>query len=90
MVCDSLPDDPDAIGQLDGDTSVSRNTFKAALAAAGAVCTAVDEVMSGAVSLPEPDVADAHLRGFLSNRKAATAAEGYLRGVPMASSLTCV
>ena len=42
---------PDAIGQLDGDTAVSRNTFKAALAAAGAVCTAVDEVMSGAVRL---------------------------------------
>lgn len=50
MVCDALPEDPDAIGQLDGDTAVSRNTFKAALAAAGAVCTAVDEVMSGAVS----------------------------------------
>ncbi|KAL4440406.1 hypothetical protein ABPG75_003407 [Micractinium tetrahymenae] len=49
-VCDALPDDPDAIGQLDGDTAVSRNTFKAALAAAGAVCTAVDEVMSGAVT----------------------------------------
>lgn len=90
MVCDSLPDDPDAIGQLDGDTAVSRNTFKAALAAAGAVCTAVDEVMSGAVSLPEPVPADAHLQGFPWNQKAATPAEGYLQGVPMASSSPCV
>lgn len=48
-VCDSLPDDPEAIGHLDGDTAVSRRTFAAALAAAGAACTAVDEVMSGRV-----------------------------------------
>ena len=48
-VCASLPDDPDAIGHLDGDTAVSRRTFAAALAAAGAVCTAVDEVMGGKV-----------------------------------------
>ena len=49
-VCDSLPDDPEAIGHLDGDTAVSRGTFSAALAAAGATCAAVDEVMSGRVS----------------------------------------
>ncbi|KAI3431427.1 hypothetical protein D9Q98_004480 [Chlorella vulgaris] len=46
-VCDALPDDPEAIGHLDGDTAVSRGTFAAALAAAGAVCTAVDEVVDG-------------------------------------------
>ncbi len=54
-VCDSLPDDPEAIGHLDGDTAVSRGTFSAALAAAGATCAAVDEVMTGRVS-----VASAH------------------------------
>ena len=48
-VCDSLPDDSEAIGHLDGDTAVSRGTFRAALAAAGAVCTAVDAVMKGEV-----------------------------------------
>ena len=51
-VCDSLPDDPEAIGHLDGDTAVSRGTFAAALAAAGATCAAVDEVMAGRVSEP--------------------------------------
>ena len=45
-VCDSLPDDPSEIGQLDGDTAISRRTFAAALAAAGAVTHAVDEVMT--------------------------------------------
>ncbi|PSC72014.1 histone deacetylase [Micractinium conductrix] len=50
MVCDSLPDKPDAIGQLDGDTAVSRRTFAASLAAAGSVCAAVDEVMAGKVA----------------------------------------
>lgn len=51
MVCDSLPDKPDAIGQLDGDTAVSRRTFAASLAAAGSVCAAVDEVMAGKVGM---------------------------------------
>lgn len=35
------------IRHLDGDTTISKGTFDAALAAAGAVCHAVDEVMSG-------------------------------------------
>jgi ribosomal subunit interface protein len=35
------------IRHLDGDTTISGGTFDAALAAAGAVCHAVDEVMSG-------------------------------------------
>jgi hypothetical protein len=52
-VCDSLPDDPEAIGHLDGDTAVSRGTFAAALAAAGATCTAVDAVVTGKVGLGE-------------------------------------
>ena len=49
--CDSLPDDPQVIGNLDGDTAVSHHTFSAALSAAGAVCRAVDEVVCGTVSL---------------------------------------
>lgn len=45
-VCDKLPDDPSEIGHLDGDTAISRRTFVAALAAAGAVTHAVDELVS--------------------------------------------
>lgn len=41
-------DDPQRdIRHLDGDTTISGGTFDAALAAAGAVCHAVDEVISG-------------------------------------------
>jgi len=47
-VCAALPPDDDAIGRLDADTAVSRGTYCAALAAAGAVVHAVDAVMSGA------------------------------------------
>lgn len=48
-LCAAIPDDPAAIGQLDGDTAVSHGTFRAALVAAGAVCDAVDQVVSGQV-----------------------------------------
>lgn len=49
-VCERLPDDPSVVGHLDGDTAVSHGTFAAALAAAGAVCAAVDQLMRGEVS----------------------------------------
>lgn len=43
-----ISDDPEDVesgmGSLDGDTSISRGSFKAAMAAAGAVCHAVDMV----------------------------------------------
>lgn len=46
----ALPEDgPGAIGHLDGDTAISQGTFGAALAAAGAVCRAVDAVLTGQV-----------------------------------------
>lgn len=38
---------PDGLDQLDGDTTISRHTFDAALMAAGAVCSAVDKVAKG-------------------------------------------
>jgi acetoin utilization deacetylase AcuC-like enzyme len=43
----SIPDHPSAVAQLDGDTTVSRWSFEAALRAAGSVCEAVDKVVSG-------------------------------------------
>lgn len=46
-VCEHIPDDPGEVGHLDGDTAISHRTFTAALAAAGAVCTGVDAVVSG-------------------------------------------
>ena len=47
QVCDRIPDDPSILGQLDGDTAISHGTWDAALAAAGAVCSAVDALMEG-------------------------------------------
>lgn len=38
-----------SIGHLDGDTAISQGSFGAALAAAGAVCRAVDTVLGGQV-----------------------------------------
>eukprot|EP00887_Chlorella_sp_A99_P002366 scaffold10.g2366.t1 len=35
-ICERLPDDPSVIGHIDGDTAISRGSFTAALAAAGA------------------------------------------------------
>jgi len=46
-ICNSLPDHPNAIAQIDPDTAVSHWSFEAALRAAGAVCEAVDKVMAG-------------------------------------------
>ena len=42
-----IEDDPGVIRHLDGDTAISHGTYQSALAAAGAVCHAIDEVMSG-------------------------------------------
>lgn len=47
QLCRSLPDLPQVIGNVDGDTAVSAGSFSAALCAAGAVCDAVDAVVSG-------------------------------------------
>jgi ankyrin repeat protein len=47
--CESLAENPEAengIGFLDGDTTISKESFNAALKAAGAVCTGVDLVMN--------------------------------------------
>lgn len=44
---ESIEDDPGVIRHLDGDTAISHGTYTSALAAAGAVCHAIDEVMSG-------------------------------------------
>ena len=49
-VCSTLAEDnesPAGIGHLDGDTAVSRQSFNAALHAAGAVCNGVDKVIKG-------------------------------------------
>ena len=43
---------PEAIGHLDGDTAISGGSFRAALAAAGAVMHAVDRVVAGEVGAP--------------------------------------
>jgi acetoin utilization deacetylase AcuC-like enzyme len=47
----SAQDMPAVLGQLDSDTAVCRDSFKAALAAAGACCAAVDDVLSGKVGM---------------------------------------
>ena len=48
-LCDTISDEPSEIAHLDGDTAVSRRSFRAALAAAGAACHAVDEILQGKV-----------------------------------------
>jgi acetoin utilization deacetylase AcuC-like enzyme/ankyrin repeat protein len=48
--CEQIRPDPESyggIGNLDGDTTLSRLTFEAALRGAGAVCEGVDEIMQG-------------------------------------------
>jgi hypothetical protein len=48
-ICNELSSDyneEEGMGKLDGDTAVSEGTFKAALAAVGAVCSAVDKVIA--------------------------------------------
>ena len=48
--CEQIRPDPEAYGgmsNLDGDTTLSRLTFEAALRGAGAVCQGVDDVMTG-------------------------------------------
>jgi acetoin utilization deacetylase AcuC-like enzyme/ankyrin repeat protein len=48
--CEQIAHDPEAyngISNLDGDTTLSRLTFEAALRGAGGVCEAVDQVMNG-------------------------------------------
>jgi acetoin utilization deacetylase AcuC-like enzyme len=47
MITQALPDIPNAIAHLDGDTAISRWSFEAALRAAGALCEAVDRVVAG-------------------------------------------
>lgn len=46
-LCNMIPDVPNGIAHLDGDTAVSRWSFEAALRAAGSVCDAVDRIMAG-------------------------------------------
>ena len=45
--CDALPDAADVQGHLDGDTAVSKHSFRAALIAAGSVTMAIDRVVAG-------------------------------------------
>ena len=48
--CEQIAHDPEAyngISNLDGDTTLSRLTFEAALRGAGGVCEGVDQVMNG-------------------------------------------
>lgn len=50
--CEELVDDaedPKAMTHLDGDTAISKESYRAALGAAGAVCQAIDEVLQGQV-----------------------------------------
>jgi hypothetical protein len=51
-MCASIPDIPAVIGHLDGDTAISNGTFRAALAAVGGICNAVDRVVKGEVQQP--------------------------------------
>ncbi|GMH41862.1 hypothetical protein BSKO_09772 [Bryopsis sp. KO-2023] len=46
-ICEAVSDNPSKVAQMDGDTVLSGGSFKAALRAAGAVCRAVDRVMTG-------------------------------------------
>ncbi len=46
-LCNMIPDVPNGIAHLDGDTAISRWSFEAALRAAGSVCDAVDRIMAG-------------------------------------------
>lgn len=49
-LCEHLTDDPESdggMGSLDGDTSLSKQSWQAALHAVGAACQAVDAVCSG-------------------------------------------
>lgn len=41
-LCTTIPNRPNELKQLDGDTAVSHNSFEAAMRAAGAVCDAID------------------------------------------------
>ena len=48
--CEQIKPDPESYGgmsNLDGDTTLSRLTFEAALRGAGAVCQGVDDIMTG-------------------------------------------
>ncbi|EFJ43924.1 hypothetical protein VOLCADRAFT_118904 [Volvox carteri f. nagariensis] len=47
QACEAITDVPSCVGFLDHDTAISHHTMRAALVAAGAVCTAVDEVVAG-------------------------------------------
>ena len=49
QACGVLAEGAAPVGHLDGDTAISAGTFGAALAAAGAVCRAVDRVVAGEV-----------------------------------------
>ena len=51
-MCASIPDIPAVVGHLDGDTAISNGTFRAALAAVGGICNAVDRVVKGEVQSP--------------------------------------
>ncbi len=66
---DAIPDGPPVL--IDGDTVLSRDSFRAALLAAGAACQAVDDIMSGktrrafcAVRPPGHHAGSANAEGF--------------------------
>jgi acetoin utilization deacetylase AcuC-like enzyme len=46
MMTAAIPDHPNAIAHLDGDTAISKWSFEAAMRAAGSVCEAVDQVLA--------------------------------------------
>ena len=50
-LCASIPDVPSVVGHLDGDTAIAHGTFKAAQVAVGGICRAVDQVVTGQVSV---------------------------------------
>lgn len=60
--CSTNVYESDGIGYLDGDTTISSKSFSAALKSSGAVCQAVDLVMSQSKSLNSSDIDNSSIR----------------------------